>query len=59
MSEVVVDGHLVRCLVSGSVQPFLEALHGYEVIGLTATPAFPVDHTSSQSTVRGDEQGGG
>ena len=30
----------MRCLVSGSVQPFLEALRGYEVIGLTATPAF-------------------
>jgi hypothetical protein len=41
VSDVEVDGHRVRCLVSGSVQPFLEALHGYEVIGLTATPAFP------------------
>jgi hypothetical protein len=41
VSDVEVDGHRVHCLVSGSVQPFLEALHGYEVIGLTATPAFP------------------
>ena len=40
VSEVEVDGARLRCLVSGSVQPFLEALHGYEVIGLTATPAF-------------------
>jgi hypothetical protein len=59
VSEVVVDGHLVRCLVRGSVQPFLEALHGYEVIGLTATPAFAADGTRSQSTARGDERGGG
>ena len=29
----------MRCLISGSVQPFLEALRGYEVIGLTSTPA--------------------
>lgn len=41
VSEVEVDGSRLRCLVSGSVQPFLEALHGYEVIGLTATPALP------------------
>jgi hypothetical protein len=40
VSEVVVDGSRLRCLVSGSVQPFLEALRGYEVIGLSATPAF-------------------
>jgi hypothetical protein len=40
VSEVEVDGLRLRCLVSGSVQPFLEALHGYEVIGLTSTPAF-------------------
>jgi hypothetical protein len=39
VSEVQVDGHAVRCLVSGSVQPFLEALHGYEVIGLTSSSA--------------------
>ena len=40
VSEVEVDGSRLRCLLSGSVQPFLEALHGYEVIGLTSTPAF-------------------
>jgi hypothetical protein len=39
VSEVEVDGSRLRCLVSGSVQPFLEALRGYEVIGLTSTPA--------------------
>lgn len=40
VSEIEVDGHRLRCLVCGSVQPFLEALRGYEVIGLTSTPAF-------------------
>ena len=38
VSEVRVDGPLVRCLVCGSFQPFLEALRGYEVVCLTATP---------------------
>ena len=32
VSEVEVDGDVVRCTVSGSFQPFLEALHGHEVI---------------------------
>jgi hypothetical protein len=36
VSEVRVDGQLVRCLVCGSFQPFLEALRGYEVVTLTA-----------------------
>ena len=39
VSEVEVDDHRLRCLVDGSVQPFLEALHGYEVIALTSSPA--------------------
>ncbi len=39
VTEVEVDGHRVRCVVWGSFQPFLEALHGYEVISLTSTPA--------------------
>jgi hypothetical protein len=39
VSEVHVDGPLVRCLVCGSFQPFLEALRGYEVVSLTATVA--------------------
>jgi len=38
VTEVEVDGHRVCCLVWGSFQPFLEALHGYEVISLTSTP---------------------
>ena len=38
VSAVHIDGQLVRCLVCGSFQPFLEALRGYEVVSLTATP---------------------
>lgn len=39
VSRVEVDGHVVRCLVAGSFQPFLEALRGHEVITLQSTPA--------------------
>ena len=39
VSEVEVDGSTLRCLVSGSFQPFLEALRGYEVVDLRTTPA--------------------
>ena len=28
VSEVEVDGHTIHCVVSGSFQPFLEALRG-------------------------------
>ena len=38
VTDVRIDGHLVRCLVYGSFQPFLEALRGYEVTSLTAIP---------------------
>jgi hypothetical protein len=39
VSELDVDGPIVRCLVTGSFQPFLEALRGHEVITLQSTPA--------------------
>ena len=39
VSDVNVDGPIVRCLVAGSFQPFLEALRGHEVITLQSTPA--------------------
>ena len=39
VSEVEVEGSLLRCLVRGSFQPFLEALRGYEVVGFTSTSA--------------------
>jgi hypothetical protein len=44
VSEVEVDGHTIRCLVRGSVQPFLEALRGHEVLSLSSIPALdPTD----------------
>jgi hypothetical protein len=39
VSEVVADGPIVRCLVTGSFQSFLEALRGHEVLTLQSTPA--------------------
>jgi hypothetical protein len=39
VSEVKSDGSMLRCLVCGSFQPFLEALRGHEVISFTSTPA--------------------
>jgi hypothetical protein len=39
VTEVKVDGYRLSCVVWGSFQPFLEALHGYEVISLTSMPA--------------------
>lgn len=39
VSGVERDGPIVRCLVAGSFQPFLEALRGHEVISLRSTPA--------------------
>ncbi|WP_218938545.1 hypothetical protein [Modestobacter altitudinis] len=39
VSEVELDGPIVRCLVTGSFQPFLEALRGSEVTTLQSTPA--------------------
>jgi len=46
VSEVEADGCLLRCLVCGSFQPFLEALRGHEVIGFNSTPA-PAEGMSS------------
>jgi len=33
VTGVEVEGNVLRCTVDGSFQPFLEALHGHEVIG--------------------------
>jgi hypothetical protein len=38
VADIQVDGQVVRCLVHGSFQPFLEAMRGYEVISLTSIP---------------------
>jgi hypothetical protein len=37
VSDVEIDGSIVRCLVRGSFQPFLEALRDHEVISLEST----------------------
>ncbi|HEY3611693.1 MAG TPA: hypothetical protein VGL06_29625 [Pseudonocardiaceae bacterium] len=39
VSEVDVDGLIVRCRITGSFQPFLEALRGHEVMTLHSAPA--------------------
>jgi len=36
VSEVETDGSVLRCLVCGSFQPFLEALRGHEVVGFSS-----------------------
>jgi hypothetical protein len=36
VSDVEVDGPVLRCLVSGSIQPLLDAVRGYEVVDLSA-----------------------
>ena len=41
VSDVAVEGSILRCLVCGSFQPFLEALRGHEVVGLTSIPTGP------------------
>jgi hypothetical protein len=38
VSQVEVDGSVLRCVVYGSFQPFLEALRGYEVTSLQSSP---------------------
>jgi hypothetical protein len=38
VSDVQIEGSILRCLVMGSFQPFLEALRGHEVIGFTSIP---------------------
>ena len=39
VSEVELDGPIVRCLVTGSFQPLFDALRGSEVTTLRSTPA--------------------
>jgi hypothetical protein len=42
VSDVEIHGSTLRCLVCGSFQPFLEALHGHEVVGFSST-SVPAD----------------
>ena len=37
VSRVESHGRVLRCVVYGSFQPFLEALHGHEVISLKSS----------------------
>lgn len=39
VSDVEIDGSILRCLVCGSFQPFLEALRGHEVVRFSSMPA--------------------
>ena len=41
VSDVEVAGSVLRCIVSGSFQPFLEALRGHEVLRLESMPVQP------------------
>ena len=52
VSEVQTEGSILRCLVCGSFQPFLEALRGHEVVALSSTPA-PGGETSSAPATTG------
>ena len=45
VSEAVIEGQVVRCLITGSFPPLLEALHGCEVITMQATPAHQMENT--------------
>lgn len=47
--DVEVDGSILRCLVCGSFQPFLEALRGHEVISLTSTPTYASSEPSTRN----------
>jgi hypothetical protein len=37
VSGVEIHGRVLSCVVYGSFQPFLEALHGHEVVSLEST----------------------
>ncbi len=44
VSDVAVEGSILRCIVCGSFQPFLEALRGHEVVSLTSMSTQPPGH---------------
>ena len=52
VSEVEVDGPILRCLVCGSFQPFLEALRGHEVVSLSASPVDLTTHACSPHPIQ-------
>jgi len=61
VSDVVMDGSILRCLVCGSFQPLLDAVRGYEVVDLRAasieherksTPQEDLSMTSPKTVAR-------
>jgi hypothetical protein len=52
VGEVEIAGSVVRCLVAGSFQSFLEALRGHEVVTLQSTQAVELLGPKSLSTPR-------
>lgn len=52
VSEVEVDDQTIHCLVSGSFQPFLEALRGHEVTCLSSIRALDPTHLEAQREVQ-------
>jgi len=52
VSKVEIDDPILRCLVCGSCQPFLEALRGHEVVSLksTATDSTPERTTPEEES---------
>jgi hypothetical protein len=59
VAEVETDGCRLRCLVSGSFQPFLEALRGYEVTSLSSTPELSRAERRRQSNTDTSSEAGG
>jgi hypothetical protein len=55
VSEVETNGSVLRCLVCGSFQPFLEALRGHEVVGFDSAPvqSLPAPDTMAGHTGAG------
>jgi hypothetical protein len=51
ISDVEVDGQVLRCRVTGSFQPFLEALQGHEVINLRTAADAPPAHDPAGTPV--------
>ena len=56
VSEVAVVGSVLRCLVCGSFQPFIEALGGHEVVDLTSVPLVS---TGGRTPAAAPRSGGG
>jgi hypothetical protein len=55
VSDVAVEGSILRCIVCGSFQPFLEALRGHEVVSLTSMPVDPPGHRTLRPADRASD----